>query len=98
MIDQKRLLTLSEIEKIKIEHDSWKIKKNNISKEFSFSTYMESIKFVNKLAEYAENLNHHPDLEIGWCNVVVNYTTHDLGGLSTFDINMVILTDKAFNL
>tara|TARA_B100000029_G_scaffold484656_1_gene537108 strand:- start:450 stop:749 length:300 start_codon:yes stop_codon:yes gene_type:complete len=97
MADEKRLLTFSEVEAFSSNHSSWTINDNVMTKEFKFNTYMEGILFVNRLAEYAESLDHHPDLEVGWCKVVVNYTTHDLGGLSTFDTHMAILTDKAFN-
>ena len=43
---------------------------------------MDGIKFVNKIAELAENKNHHPDIQIGWCNVEISITSHDLGGVT----------------
>ena len=97
MSDERRLLTFSELEQFSSKHKDWTVKENVIFKEYKFDTYMKSIKFINRVAEYAENLNHHPDLVVGWCRVVANYTTHDLGGLSTFDIHMAVLTDKAFS-
>ena len=49
---------------------------------------MDGITFVNRLAEKAEEHNHHPDLEIGWCRVGVTFTSHDSDGVTERDIAM----------
>ena len=38
--------------------------------------------FVNRLTPEAEDMNHHPDLEISWNKVTVSITTHAEGGLT----------------
>jgi 4a-hydroxytetrahydrobiopterin dehydratase len=49
---------------------------------------------VNLLAKKAEEVNHHPDLEIGWCRVKVSYTSHDQGGVTPQCIQMAKLVDE----
>ena len=40
---------------------------------------MNSIAFINQLAERSEKNNHHPDMYVGWCKVNIAFTSHDLG-------------------
>ena len=65
-----------------IKSDNWKYKKKSIIRNFKFNSYMDGIKFVNKIAELAENKNHHPDIQIVWCNVKISITSNDLGGVT----------------
>lgn len=57
----------------------------SISREFKFKDFKESMSFVNKIAEIAEEQGHHPDIEISYNKVVITLTTHAIGGLSTND-------------
>ena len=66
----------------------WQYRNNQIEKEFTFDTYMKGIDFVNWLAEKAEEQNHHPDLEVGWCKIKVAFTSHDSGGITERDVKM----------
>ena len=72
---------------------NWQYHNKQIQKDFSFETYMEGISFSNKIAELAEAHNHHPDLKIGYCNVSVSITSHDLGGVSTKCVNLALSID-----
>jgi len=45
---------------------------------------MDSIKFINEVAVKAEELNHHPDMIVGWCEIEISFMSHDKGGV-TFD-------------
>lgn len=73
--------------------DGWIYENNAIRKEISFQAYMEGIDFVNRLAEKAEEKNHHPDLEVGWCRIVVTFTSHDSGGVTERDVTMAQIVE-----
>ena len=75
------VLNEKQIKKL-IKNDDWNFNNESINKNFKFTLYMDGIKFVNEIAELAENKNHHPDISIGWCNVNVSITSHDTGGVS----------------
>ena len=81
---QEKLSTLNE----------WEFKDNTIRKTFTFETYMESIGFINRLAEIAEENNHHPDMVVGWCKIDVAFTSHDQGGVPTACIDMAKKTES----
>jgi 4a-hydroxytetrahydrobiopterin dehydratase len=74
--------------------DSWKYENKTISKTFKFSSYLSGINFVNKIALLAENMNHHPDIKIGWCKVDILLTTHDSGDVTSKDIELAKLCDQ----
>ena len=60
-----------------------------IVRETTFKDFMEAMGFLNKMAELAEKLNHHPDMTVCEYNrVIVATTTHDAGGVTDNDIRL----------
>ena len=90
------LISIDNVNNHLLELPEWRFENESLIKEFKFEDYMASITFVNRLAEKAEEHNHHPDLEIGWCRVVVTFTSHDSGGVTDLDIIMVKITEDLF--
>ena len=90
------LISIDNVNNHLLELPEWRFENESLIKEFKFEDYMASITFVNRLAEKAEEHNHHPDLEIGWCRVVVTFTSHDSGGVTDLDIIMVKITEELF--
>ena len=81
-------LSENEIQDRLLELSGWDFNENAIGKTFTFETYMESIGFINRLAELAEETNHHPDMVVGWCRIDVVFTSHDQGGVTLACIQM----------
>ncbi len=63
----------------------WNEKKDTISKEFKFDDFKSALEFVNKVGGLAEDMNHHPDIELGWGRVKVILTTHSEGKVTEND-------------
>jgi len=57
----------------------------NISKEYEFADFYETIAFVNALAYIANQEDHHPDLTVSYNKCSVAFSTHDAGGLTEND-------------
>ena len=58
-------------------------------RETTFKDFMEAMGFLNKIAELAEKLNHHPDMTVCEYNrVIVATTTHDAGGVTDNDVRL----------
>ncbi|MDP3999220.1 MAG: 4a-hydroxytetrahydrobiopterin dehydratase [bacterium] len=69
--------------------NSWDVLENKkIRREFVFKGFKEAIVFVNKVAEIAEQEDHHPDIHIFYRKVVIELWTHAVGGLSENDFIM----------
>ena len=46
------------------------------------------MQFVNKIAEAAEQANHHPDIDIRYNTVTMALVSHDSGGVTQRDVRM----------
>lgn len=68
--------------------NDWSYDGVKISKQIRFKNYMDSIDMIYLIAKKAEELNHHPDMKVGYCNIVVDFTSHDLGGVTKGCIQM----------
>ena len=64
-----------------------------IFSSYTFDTYMDGIDFVNNVAKIAEKKNHHPDINVGWCTVKLDISSHDMGGVTTNCINLAMDID-----
>ena len=74
--------------------NGWDFQDNSLKKTFTFDSYMQSIEFINRVAEKAEIVNHHPDMEVGWCKIRIAFTSHDLGGVTASCIEMAKQVDS----
>ena len=45
--------------------------------------FVEAMAFVNQVADIAEELNHHPDIDIRWNTVTLRLSTHSAGNVVT---------------
>jgi len=63
----------------------WRLSGNELVKTYHFRNYYETMAFVNATAWISHRENHHPDLEVGYKECRVRYSTHAIGGLSEND-------------
>jgi 4a-hydroxytetrahydrobiopterin dehydratase len=70
------------------ELEGWEREGEAITKTFDRGNFVGSVRFVDSLVEPAEEMNHHPDLEISWSKVKVSITTHAAGGLTANDFEL----------
>ncbi|MBK8394611.1 MAG: 4a-hydroxytetrahydrobiopterin dehydratase [Leptospiraceae bacterium] len=75
----------------------WHYDRENISREYLFSSYMSSIEFVNEIAKLAESIDHHPLIHIFWRKVVVQIHTHSVKSVTSLDFELATNMDKVFN-
>ena len=65
-----------------------------LNKVFNFKNYAEAISFTNKIAELAEEEDHHPAILLEWGKVEVTWWTHKIGGLHKNDFIAAAKTDQ----
>ena len=63
----------------------WTRDGDEIKKSFTFKNFYETIGFVNAVAYIANQLDHHPDMEVGYNKLSIRFSTHSVGGLSEND-------------
>lgn len=59
-----------------------------IKAEFSFKSFMDSINFINLVAQISENLNHHPNISINYNKVILDVFTHSENAITELDIKL----------
>jgi len=73
----------------------WAYKSKAIRKEYTFPSFRNSIVFVNRIASIADDLNHHPDIDVRYTKVTLTITTHDSGGVTQNDLALAEKIDFA---
>jgi len=82
------VLTDSEIQKALGSLSGWQRNGLAIQRVFRFADFKEAMKFVNKIADAAEQANHHPDIDIRYNTVTMALVSHDSGGVTQRDVRM----------
>jgi 4a-hydroxytetrahydrobiopterin dehydratase len=82
------LLSDEEIESRLAGLDGWRQIGDAIVKTFDRGDFVGSVRFVDRLVEPAEEMNHHPDVSISWSEVEVSISTHSEGGLTADDFEL----------
>lgn len=80
-------LTKPEAASLLAQTPGWVLNDNadEIRRTFNFKNYYETMAFVNALAWIAHREDHHPDIEVGYKQCNVRYSTHAVRGLSEND-------------
>lgn len=71
----------------------WTLEDKLIQREFRFDDFVGSIAFVNKVADLAEEQDHHPDIHISYNRVLLELSTHKVGGLTDNDFILAAKVD-----
>ena len=66
-----------------------------LQRTFNFTTFLEAMSFVVRIAELAEDHQHHPDILIRYNKVTLTLSTHDAGGLTERDFELAREADAA---
>jgi 4a-hydroxytetrahydrobiopterin dehydratase len=67
----------------------WEQEGEAIVRDWTFADFKEAMAWVNRVAEAAEEANHHPDISVhDWNKVRLILSTHSVGGLTQGDLDM----------
>ncbi len=76
----------------------WEIDNNQLYKEFSFKNFREAFKFMEAVAELAEQQQHHPKWQNEWNKVGIWLSTHEAGDtITNKDHHLAETIDAAYN-
>ena len=72
----------------------WVFENGKLSKNFIFKDFISAFAFMSKIAQKAEEMNHHPDWFNSYRKVLINLSTHEVGGISRKDFDLAELIDE----
>ena len=88
-------LPQDEVERLLSQLSGWSVEpsRSELRKRFRFAGFVETIAFVNRMADLAESEGHHPDFCVRFANLDVTLTTHAVGGLTENDFILAAKID-----
>lgn len=72
----------------------WAVEGDAIRRTAQARSFMEGIRMVDAVAEAAEVLNHHPDIDIRWTTLTFACSTHTAGGITNLDFQLAARIDQ----
>jgi 4a-hydroxytetrahydrobiopterin dehydratase len=89
------LLTDVEIENaLADELTAWSHEGGSITREVEAASFLAGIELVSRVAEAAEEHNHHPDIDIRYTTITFTLSTHSEGGLTENDLQLAREIDR----
>ncbi|HZD93327.1 MAG TPA: 4a-hydroxytetrahydrobiopterin dehydratase [Candidatus Sulfotelmatobacter sp.] len=88
------VLTDTEIQQALDSLQGWQRNGMAIQRIFRFPDFKTAMQFVNKVADAAEQANHHPDIDIRYNTVTMALVSHDSGGVTQRDVSMAGVINK----
>ena len=87
----------SKVNELLKEIPTWTLKNEHLCKKFKFKNFLDAMKFVNSVAEIAEQEQHHPDFCVHYNKIEIELFTHAIKGLSENDFIVAAKIDKVLN-
>ncbi|HWD86258.1 MAG TPA: 4a-hydroxytetrahydrobiopterin dehydratase [Solirubrobacteraceae bacterium] len=73
----------------RLQNSEWQREGDEIVRNIERKDFAGAMALANRIAEVAEQHNHHPDILIhGWNNVKLSLTNHSAGGLTETDFEV----------
>jgi 4a-hydroxytetrahydrobiopterin dehydratase len=92
--EEYRKLSDSEIKDALSKLEGWKLVDDKLNITLRFENFIQAFSFMTSIALEAEKMNHHPEWSNVYNQVEISLITHDLNGISTYDIKLAGIINK----
>jgi 4a-hydroxytetrahydrobiopterin dehydratase len=82
------LLDEAEIRTALAAMPGWKGDTDAIKRSLSAPDFPTAIRIVDDIAAIAEEMDHHPDIDIRWRKLHLTLATHAMGGVTDYDLKL----------
>ena len=72
----------------------WQRDGDAFARTVKLAGFRDAIRFVNAVADLAEERDHHPDIDIRWNRVRLRLSTHSAGGITPMDVELAQAIDR----
>ena len=91
------LLTDDEITEALKTLPNWQKSTNSLVRTAELADFPTAIQVVNRIAEIAESVDHHPDIDIRWRKLTFQLSTHSVGGITQKDLSLAQQIDETIS-
>lgn len=89
-----RLLHADEVTRQLHALPAWEWDGTSLRRTVELPTFPGAIHVVDEVAETAEQMNHHPDIDIRWKRLAFTLSTHSEGGVTQLDVELAHRIDE----
>ena len=72
----------------------WDPTGGKLRKTYRFPDFAAALRFVDEVGAMADEMDHHPDVELSWGKATIQVWTHTVGGLSELDFVFAARCDR----
>jgi 4a-hydroxytetrahydrobiopterin dehydratase len=72
----------------------WSGDASALKRAIEFADFATAVEFVGRLAPFADEMDHHPDLNLSWRWVRLELSTHSSGGVTELDLQLAAIVDE----
>jgi 4a-hydroxytetrahydrobiopterin dehydratase len=66
----------------------WSRRGDTLTKTYTFEKFADGVAFVGRVAKVADEMDHHPDIDIRYTKILMSLSTHDAGGITQSDLTL----------
>ena len=89
-------LTEAEVKSQLSSAKGWSLVNGKLRRAFECRDFVAAFGNMTRVALIAESMNHHPEWSNVWNKVVVDLSTHDVGGISDLDFQLAAKINEVF--
>lgn len=82
------LLTPDDVANALADLDGWEGDASAIKRSVKAPSFLAGIRLVDAVAEIADGMDHHPDIDVRWTTVTFTCATHSKGGVTDLDVTL----------
>ena len=82
------VLSDDQIETRLADLDGWSHEDGTLKKTYTFEDFAASVDFVVRITPPAEEMDHHPDIDLRWRTLHLTVVTHSAGGVTELDLEL----------
>jgi 4a-hydroxytetrahydrobiopterin dehydratase len=82
------VLSQQQIKTALADLDGWDLEDGALTRTFRLADFVRAVDFVEQLADVAESMQHHPDIDIRYNKVTLRLVTHSAGGITARDVEL----------
>jgi 4a-hydroxytetrahydrobiopterin dehydratase len=72
----------------------WQVQDGALHKRYELPDFAAAMQLANRVAEAAEEADHHPDMLVAWGRLELTWVTHSDGGITDRDVSMARRSDE----
>ena len=90
------VLNNNDIDDFLNRYPRWRVENNALKSEFNFVDFRQAMQFIEAMAHYADEIDHHPDWRNVYNRVEVTLTTYSKKSLTHLDVMLASTMERQY--